>query len=54
VQTQQMSTQHVSAKAQKPAEIAKGSGGLACLLFAGFMAGAFWIGAMLASHPLIH
>jgi hypothetical protein len=54
VQSQQIPVNRATAKARKPDEMLKGSGGVACLLFAGFMAGAFWIGAMLASHPLVH
>jgi hypothetical protein len=49
VQSRQLST-----KSRKSADVAKGSGGLACLLFAGGMGVAFWIGAILASHPLVH
>jgi hypothetical protein len=32
----------------------KGAGGLACLAFAAVLGCAFWLGALLASHPLIH
>jgi hypothetical protein len=49
-----MQSRHPSSKAGRPAEMAKGSGGLACLLFAVLLACAFWIGAIFASHPLIH
>jgi hypothetical protein len=35
-------------------EIVKASGGLACLVLLGLLACAFWAGAMLASHPLLH
>jgi hypothetical protein len=32
----------------------KGAGGLACLAFAAVLGCAFWLGAMLASHPFVH
>ncbi len=32
----------------------KGAGGLACLAFAAVLGCAFWIGALLASHPIPH
>lgn len=35
-------------------QIVKASGGLACLIFVGLLACAFWAGAMFATHPLLH
>jgi hypothetical protein len=35
-------------------EIGKGSGGLACLIFVGLLVCAFWVGAMFATHPMLH
>jgi hypothetical protein len=43
-----------SNKSGKPAEMARGSGGLACLLFVALLACSFWLGAIFASHPLVH
>jgi hypothetical protein len=44
-----------SNKTGKPVEMARGSGGgVACLLFVVLLACSFWIGAIFASHPLIH
>jgi hypothetical protein len=36
------------------ADVAKPSGRLVCLVFVGVLACAFWAGALLASHPLLH
>jgi hypothetical protein len=48
-------SRHLSVKARKSdADVSRGSGGLACLLFAGGMGLAFWVGAILASHPIVH
>ncbi len=49
-----MQSQQLSPKTRKSADVAKPSGSLVCLLFAGGMAVAFWVGAILASHPLVH
>ncbi len=38
----------------RSSERVKGAGGLACLVFAAILGCAFWIGALLASHPLPH
>jgi hypothetical protein len=54
MQGQQSSTRIRRSPDVVKGEIVKGSGGLACLIFVGLLACAFWAGAMLASHPLLH
>jgi hypothetical protein len=49
-----MQDQQRSRDFQKPVQLVKGSGGLACALFAAILACAFWAGAVFASHPLVH
>jgi hypothetical protein len=49
-----MQSRNPAPKSDKPVAMVKGSGGLACLLFAAGLACAFWLGAILASHPLVH